>query len=343
MTLRSHVAKRIIDDLSGLNSTSSVVHHGNKSSGKKLKVAKRLIADDSSQSSISSAGRHLKKKSSKKLKVSMAERYQRHVTGAAQSPILEEDMVSVIPDPVDYNSLVNTISKELLKYSGRQKLEYILQSKYIDGDYDKFVALYVDVAQKLPVTFIDFRKFHKRLFISYGVIDAFFYLMNQQFHASYMSFGYCDWFTAYMEPTDADPEKLKKVLDRVIDENDDAVFIPIFVSPNHWILAVVYFHDFLIHVYDSLDGKNIHVVSILQQRIAQVYGSRHMWKVVDHYHDSGVQRQNDNCSCAFFTCWYAYQLATSSPFSPWEYNWDTRTDDIPCNVMSSVFNRCISM
>ena len=93
-------------------------------------------------------------------------------------------MVSVIPDPVDYNSLVNTISKELLKYSGRQKLDCILQSKYIDGDHDKFVALYVDVAQKLPVTFIDFRKFHQRMFISYGVIDAFFYLMNQQFHGS---------------------------------------------------------------------------------------------------------------------------------------------------------------
>jgi len=231
----------------------------------------------------------------------------------------------------------------LLKYSGHQKLDYNLQSKYIDGDHDKLIALYVDVAPKLPVTFIDFCKYHQRMFISYGVIDAFFYLMNQQFHGSYMSFGYCDWFTAYMEPDDADPEKLKKVIDQIIDENDDTVYIPIFVSLNHWILAVVDFHDFLIHVYDSLDGKNSNVVSILLEGIMQVYGCVQMWKDVDHYHDSGVQCQNDNCRCAFFTCWYSYQLATSSPFSPWEYNWDTRTDDIPCNVMSSVFNRCISM
>jgi hypothetical protein len=38
----------------------------------------------------------------------------------------------------------------------------------------------------------------------------------------------------------------------------------------------------------------------------QVLDPNIKWSIKNHKGDSSVQRQNDNYSCAIFTCWYAY-------------------------------------
>jgi hypothetical protein len=60
------------------------------------------------------------------------------------------------------------------------------------------------------------------------------------------------------------------------------------------------------------------------------------WSIKNHKGDSSVQRQNDNYSCAFFTCWYAYQLASGSPITMCEDDWSARTVGISLKIMASL-------
>jgi hypothetical protein len=61
------------------------------------------------------------------------------------------------------------------------------------------------------------------------------------------------------------------------------------------------------------------------------------WAVEKKYRAS-IQRQNDTHSCAFFTCWYFYQLVTGGSIEPWEGDWDSKTASISEDIMVSLVN-----
>jgi hypothetical protein len=62
---------------------------------------------------------------------------------------------------------------------------------------------------------------------------------------------------------------------------------------------------------------------------------------VDHYNDAKIQRQNDSHSCAFFTCWYACQLARQGSIGVWMDSWEDRISGISRKIMMSLIERCI--
>ena len=68
------------------------------------------------------------------------------------------------------------------------------------------------------------------------------------------------------------------------------------------------------------------------------------WIVNNHYRDN-IQRQSDSHSCAFFTCWYAYQLAIGGSVGTWPTNihWPSRVKDISTDVMISLVSRTLSI
>jgi hypothetical protein len=71
-----------------------------------------------------------------------------------------------------------------------------------------------------------------------------------------------------MMPNDANLDQLKRVMSAVVHDEVDVLFLPIFIHGNHWILAVIHFTVRLIEVYDSLDGNNADVVTVLLRRIS---------------------------------------------------------------------------
>jgi hypothetical protein len=66
------------------------------------------------------------------------------------------------------------------------------------------------------------------------------------------------------------------------------------------------------------------------------------WTVESNYQAS-IQRQNDSHSCAFFTCWYFYQLVTGGSIEPWEGDWENKISKIAEDVFVSLVNRKVCM
>ena len=301
MTLRSHVSKTLKDAASCSSTGSRKQSHVVK---KKDRVGSTIL-----------------KHSKKKLKGGMAMWYEDEIAVSKDNNTLEVIEVSesdTVSGWLDTNCYIEELVKELFPLSAEDNLTYALESKYLDGEHDHFVAFYVDVGEIFfPILLKDFHRFRNKLFITDAVIDGFFWLLNQQFRATYICFGYSSWYSRYMKPENADLNQLKRVIGNTVMNDVDVIYMPVFINNNHWLLAVIHLPEHLIEVFDSLDGKN----PDLLRRFSELYGHEDMWKANNYYHDLKIQRQNDNYNCAFFTCWYAYQLATNNPITPWEDNW----------------------
>jgi Ulp1 family protease len=264
--------------------------------------------------------------------------------GPDGTQVIEVNDSDPTPDNKDPHYLVNDLKKDLQNLFGPgEKLDFILQSPYVRGEHDDFVAFYVDEGNNnFPIQFVDFRRYNSELFIRDTVIDGFFWLLNEQFRSTDLAFGKSYWYSRYMVHSDANSNQLKKVMSGVHDDMEK-LFLPIFIHGNHWILGVIHFTVRLVEIYDSLDGNNEDVASVIVNRMSDLYGKRKFWTFQINYRNSTIQRQNDNHNCAFFTCWYAYQLATNNPITPWDGDWDGKVKTIRRNVMNSLVTRFIAM
>jgi len=165
-------------------------------------------------------------------------------------------------------------------------------------------------------------------------------------HSLYMQPGYDNYVAIYVDPeTKMYPvcyndfrrdEQVTRILGTLVTSEVDKAFIPVFVNKNHWFLCLISIKEQCLHVYDSLDSTYALFEQRMLQYLCQVLNPNIKWSINNHQGDRLVQRQNDNYSCAFFTCWYAYQLASGSPITMWEDDWSARTAKISLKIMASL-------
>jgi Ulp1 family protease len=88
------------------------------------------------------------------------------------------------------------------------------------------------------------------------------------------------------------------------------LFFPINVYSNHWILLTIDIDEKAVEVFGSLGQKNEHFTKALLKVINQLKKKDEQWVVLDNS-TANIQRQHDSVCCGWFTCWYAYQIATN--------------------------------
>ena len=69
-------------------------------------------------------------------------------------------------------------------------------------------------------------------------------------------------------------------------------------------------------VYDLLGKPNETYTHLLLNIINQVKKKDEQWVVVDNT-TANIQQQTDLVNCGWFTCWYAYQIATNKSVAKW--------------------------
>ncbi len=139
-----------------------------------------------------------------------------------------------------------------------------------------------------------------------------------------------------------DDEKLNRVLQNMWPESTDTIFLPLNLNRNHWILAVIDRRKKNIDLYDSIGSKNHQVIKLLCKKLDMVLNNKDRWHVNDHVKD--IQQQTDSHSCALFTCWYAYQLATGGSVATWpaKIDWPSRVKLIAECMFISLVDRKLS-
>ncbi len=83
------------------------------------------------------------------------------------------------------------------------------------------------------------------------------------------------------------------------------------INNNHWILLTIDKEEKAAKVFDSLGKKNEYYTSMMMKFVNKIKKKDEQWVVLDNSNDD-IQRQIDSVSCGWFTCWYAYQIATSN-------------------------------
>jgi hypothetical protein len=71
-------------------------------------------------------------------------------------------------------------------------------SKFMDKQYDRHVAFFVDEETKqYPIYYGDFWNYNNKVFISHAVIDGYFWLLDQKFKDSQFFCQLCIVVTLY--------------------------------------------------------------------------------------------------------------------------------------------------
>jgi Ulp1 family protease len=228
--------------------------------------------------------------------------------------------------------------------SGKDRLLSVLKSDFTQPGsmFNKKIALYVDVENRDRwVTYKDFIRYKEKDYISSNVVNAYFWLLDQRFEN--IKFGDSFVYSA-MQDEYFEDDKLKRQILAKWPESIDALFLPINIDDNHWVLAVVNKRVKTIDVYDSLRYKNGKEIKLLINNLDMVLDNNSVWKVNNGY-NVNIQRQLDSHSCAFFTCWYAYQLATGGSLETWSTNidWRSRVEKIAECVYVSIVDRKVAV
>ncbi len=249
---------------------------------------------------------------------------------------------------VDENMPTENEDSHLHKFptgsSGKDRLLSVLKSDFTQPGslFTKKTALYVDVENRDRwLTYKDFVRCKEKEYISSNVVNAYFWLLDQKFED--MKFGDSFVYSA-MEDKFFEDDKLKRQLLAKWPESIDALFLPINIDDIHWILAVVNKRVKTIDVYDSLRYKNGKEIKLLIKKLDMVLDNNSVWKVNNGYNEN-IQRQLDSHSCAFFTCWYAYQLATGGSLEAWsaDIDWKSRVEKIKECVYISLVDRKVAV
>jgi hypothetical protein len=225
--------------------------------------------------------------------------------------------------------------------SGKQKLASLLGCEYTDpkSQFHLFVAFHVDDSNE--ILYSDVWKFKKKLFIPSGVINAFFSLLDSSFQEGKGGnrFGHSFIYSQYICDKSYPLSKLKKLLHVGSCKN---FYFPINVNNNHWILAAINWESRTIHIYDPLDSTYPVEVMILCNRVNALLGDAQK-VVVNNHEKEKIQRQSDCHSCAFFLCWYAFQLSAGRSISVWlDKEWCSETELISESVFISLIEKKIA-
>ena len=258
----------------------------------------------------------------------------------------KEDIVEIDESKLDNSGPNNLMLDALVQYPNwinlGDRLDHILVSKFIDKQYDRYVAFFVDEETKqYPIYYGDFRNYMDKSFMSHAVIDGYFWLLDQKFKDSQIRFANCALWSRYISCFDVSSEQLKKVVGKFLSPEDNFLYIPIHIGGNHWCLAQINIPGRSITFVDPLDQFRKKSCKRYTDRLSIAFGFDSSWNIIDHYNDRSIQRQNDSHSCAFFTCWYSHQLAMNYSIGVWMVDWDSRLRTICRDIMSSLAERVI--
>ena len=258
----------------------------------------------------------------------------------------KEDIVEIDESKLDNSGPNNLMLDALVQYPNwinlGDRLDHILVSKFIDKQYDRYVAFFVDEETKqYPIYYGDFRNYMDKSFMSHAVIDGYFWLLDQKFKDSQIRFANCALWSRYISCFDVSSEQLKKVVGKFLSPEDNFLYIPIHIGGNHWCLAQINIPGRSITFVDPLDQFRKKSCKQYTDRLSIAFGFDSSWNIIDHYNDRSIQRQNDSHSCAFFTCWYSHQLAMNYSIGVWMDDWESRLRTICRDIMSSLAERVI--
>jgi hypothetical protein len=267
------------------------------------------------------------------------------MSGSAEKNISSDDVVTVEGqnDENQKDDKKSHLHVFLPDLSGEEKLLSVLLSPYCapDSEFKGKTALYVDDEEKYALLYSDFIRFKKDQYITDAVVNAFFWLLSQSFAEVY----FAESFIFYWCSTNHhDDNQLRKIILKMWPDSQNTMFLPMNINSNHWILAVVNRRNKSVDVYDSLKLKNTKQIKLLCKKLDMVFNNNDTWVINNHCKDN-IQRQSDSHSCAFFTCWYAYQLATGGSLETWATNisWKQRVFDISHHIFVSLVERKITM
>jgi Ulp1 family protease len=222
---------------------------------------------------------------------------------------------------------------------GYPRLANILLSPYCNSEspFSGKIAVYLDEANKYPLCYSDFIRYKKEEHISDAVVNAYFWLLGQTYDHVFFASSYL--YKLFTLPYNEN-EELRRVIQKVWPVSLDIMFMPINVNESHWILAVVNKFTKIVDVYDSMKYKNTKEIKLLCKKLDVGFDNNNAWTINDHCKDN-IQRQHDFHSCAFFTCWYAYQLALGKSVECWATNisWKKRVKVMSTNIYVSLVNK----
>jgi len=258
----------------------------------------------------------------------------------------KEDIVEIDEFKSDNSGPNNLMLDALVQFpdwiNRGDRLDWILVSKFMDKQYDRHVAFFVDEETKqYPIYYGDFWNYIDKAFMSHAVIDGYFWLLDQKFKDSQICFANCALWSHYISCFDVSSEQLKKVVGKFLSPEDNFLYIPIHIGGNHWCLAQINIPGRSITFMDLLDQFCKKSCKRYTNRLSIAFGFDSSWNIIDNYNDCLIQHQNDSHSCAFFTCWYSHQLAMNYSIGVWIVDWESRLRTICQDIMTSLIERVI--
>jgi hypothetical protein len=259
---------------------------------------------------------------------------------------LKEEIMEIDESKSDNSGPNNLILDALVEFPNwinrGDRLDWILVSKFMDKQYDRHVAFFVDEETKqYPIYYGDFWNYNDKVFISHAVIDGYFWLLDQKFKDSQICFANCALWSRYISCINVSSEQQKKVVGKLLYPEDNFLYIPIHIGGNHWCLAQIYIPGRSITFVDPLDQFRKKSCKQYTDHLSIAFGFDSTWNIIDHYNDRSIQCQNDSHSCAFFTCWYSHQLAMNDSIGVWMVDWESRLRTICRDIMTSLVERVI--
>jgi len=228
--------------------------------------------------------------------------------------------------------------------SGKERLQSVLKSDYASSlsEFNGKTAMVVDDKGRYTLLYSDFTNYVNQQYMNARVIDAFFYLLSQTYDN--VIFGDSTIYQSMVLNFYPD-DQLREIMKRRWPDSIDVMYFPININDNHWILVVANKKKRVMDVYDSLKFKNGKETKLLSTKLSMVFSNGAPWKVNDNSKEWNIHRQQDHHSCAFFTCWYAYELATGGSVGIWptDLDWKMRVKVIAQQVFISLVSKKIKM
>jgi Ulp1 family protease len=189
------------------------------------------------------------------------------------------------------------------------------------------------------LTYHDIYKYKNNLYTGDEVVSGFYYLLDSKFGGGENKFFGTGFFTTCVQ--DFSIERKLTQFKKKFRTEWKKLFFPVNAHSNHWILLTADVDEKTVKVYDSLGKSNETYTHLLLNIINQVKKKDEQWVVVDNT-TANIQRQMDLVNCGWFTCWYAYQIATNNSVAKWlGSNYEKEVRAIKKNIMLSLVDKKI--
>jgi Ulp1 family protease len=258
----------------------------------------------------------------------------------------KKDVESLQGEPIDVDDF-DFPHKEKDKYlfifqdglSGQQMFDLVMSSKYVvDATYSSEVAFYCNPnSLDWPIFYKDFQKYRDKMIMTTSFVSAFSKLLESHFRTSNnkQRFADCSLWTHYLsKPKGRAVGKLSNSICKYVDSGDKYLYVPMLVNNYHFILSVILMESLRIHVFDSFQQTYKKEVEAILSSLKIYFKEELSWEVE---YVQNIPRQTDGHSCAFFTCWYAYQHAFDSDVPIFPDN--VTIDEISKGIMISLLQQ----